>query len=502
MKSKKIYILALTGIILPVIIIQAYNLYIEKAFWLDEWLVIYNLKFKTIKELFGPLSYWQYFPKLYLFIIKFFTSFFNFNYISLRIIPLTAQMLNIFLISFYLGKKIFDNSDLNYHYYKTVLLLIIYLSFPTTILYFMQVKHYSMESLCSTIAIIQYLNMYNYLKSNRPYSMRSFILIIPYLLIPFFSYNYPIVASINILLFIILGIKHLLEGDIKTSLKALLPVSFFILGIALVYLFDIRYVLLSSQAKTYWSKYIASYSNFDSFHANFKLSLNKFFTILFHFKHKFHLSIFGNTLESIFKLSFSILIFLGIIKTISKLYTLLNDCRNQKSFDHVDSSKEHIFHKADVINPENTCSIIDLIFLKSIDIYFMILLIITWVLYFLGILPIGPNRLNYFLAIPMIYFLINGTFLFNSNFSFTVPTLKCTLKLKYINYILIVITSVISVLIFTGAYYYESKGKNTIFSQQTYNIYKNALNEANKKNISNIIVSKKKHRLDSIIPDY
>src|SRR5579872_4873160 len=45
-----------------------------KPFWIDEWRVIYNLKYKNFIALFGPLDYMQQFPRVYFELIKAFAS--------------------------------------------------------------------------------------------------------------------------------------------------------------------------------------------------------------------------------------------------------------------------------------------------------------------------------------------------------------------------------------------------------------------------------------------
>ncbi len=56
-----------------------------KPFWVDEWRVIYNLKYKNAAAIFGPLDFMQQFPRVYLVLIKLFTSFFDYSYFTLRL---------------------------------------------------------------------------------------------------------------------------------------------------------------------------------------------------------------------------------------------------------------------------------------------------------------------------------------------------------------------------------------------------------------------------------
>ena len=50
-----------------------------KPFWVDEWFIIYNLKTKNAAALFGQLEFMQQFPRVYLVLLKSFTSFFNYR---------------------------------------------------------------------------------------------------------------------------------------------------------------------------------------------------------------------------------------------------------------------------------------------------------------------------------------------------------------------------------------------------------------------------------------
>lgn len=51
-----------------------------RPFWIDEWRIIYNLKFKTAEGLRGPMDFMQQFPRAYLQLIKAFTALFNCSY--------------------------------------------------------------------------------------------------------------------------------------------------------------------------------------------------------------------------------------------------------------------------------------------------------------------------------------------------------------------------------------------------------------------------------------
>jgi len=118
-------------VILFAIFSQLYSLIQIKAFWLDEWFILYNIKYKTYSELFGNLFYIQQFPRIYLILIKALAEIFNYNYFILRLVPTLMQIINIILIAFLIRKIVFPNNK-----YKGFLFILFFLSFQITWFYF------------------------------------------------------------------------------------------------------------------------------------------------------------------------------------------------------------------------------------------------------------------------------------------------------------------------------------------------------------------------------
>lgn len=121
----------------------------HKSFWLDEIFVLYNLKFSSLESLFGPF-YGAPFPRAYLAIIQQFATVFNFSFVSLRLIPLSIQCLNVVLFAL-VFRKFAPAESRRY----LGLISLIFLCNDTTVWCFSQVKQYSMELLCALIAMLQ-----------------------------------------------------------------------------------------------------------------------------------------------------------------------------------------------------------------------------------------------------------------------------------------------------------------------------------------------------------
>lgn len=124
----------------------------EKTFWLDEWFVIYNLKFKTFAQIVSKnLDFQQQMPTGIWIFYKIFGGLFEYSYLSLRILPFMAQLIAIFILVKYVFKKIGINN-----LFDQLLYIVAYLACDTTVFYFMQVKQYSFESLGIVLGLYQF----------------------------------------------------------------------------------------------------------------------------------------------------------------------------------------------------------------------------------------------------------------------------------------------------------------------------------------------------------
>ena len=83
-----------------------------RPFWVDEWRIIYNLKFKSEEELWGKLAFMQQFPRLYLSLLKLFTAKLHYSYFSLRLPSFligTAAMWGVYR----LAGKVYEPNNYN-----------------------------------------------------------------------------------------------------------------------------------------------------------------------------------------------------------------------------------------------------------------------------------------------------------------------------------------------------------------------------------------------------
>ena len=145
------------GLILLSVGCQIYSLVNIKGFWLDEWFILYNIKFRNYPDLFGNLYYAQQFPRIYLCIVKFISELFNYNYFAIRVLPFSIQVINIFLIYFFIGNILFPKCKI-----KAFLFILFFLSFHTTLFYFSQLKAYTMDIFFAFMSIWYF----NYLSGN------------------------------------------------------------------------------------------------------------------------------------------------------------------------------------------------------------------------------------------------------------------------------------------------------------------------------------------------
>ena len=212
-------------------------------FFLDEWAIIYNIKYKTHHQLWGHLDKMQQFPRTYLQIVKWFSAFSDFSYWSLRRPSFIVSCCGI-SYAIYLSTKLY--TDTLYRW----LWVLIYAAYPASILYFVLTKQYTMEMLMALVGIAQLSMLIGLSNGNKPANWKYALLCISLLFAPSFSYTYPMVAApiFAIILLNTLAFK-------KNISKTWLPLICCILGIIMLYLHDIRQVMADSGMKNYWKDY-------------------------------------------------------------------------------------------------------------------------------------------------------------------------------------------------------------------------------------------------------
>jgi len=362
---------------LSIILTQLYSILNERAFWGDEWAILENIKYRGYRDLFKNLLNYQQFPRVYLTIIKYFSEMFNYNYLSLRTIPFTAQTVNI-LLSFYICKMIFEDSK--YSNQKTYCLFLLFLSYPTSLTYYSQVKQYSMEIFLSILAIWQFLKL-NSLHGKRLQTTWLYITInIIFLIGPFLSYTYAIVAAPIMLFFIITVV---LEYDRHWfSNRYIIPSVNFSIACLFAYYIDVRHVLSDPYMSDYWSKHFVYLNDLKSV-INSLYNLYLFLSL--------HMSADAT------KYSYYINYLIHVMKIITTILAMVG----------IVSSLQKILGKKRLRSSE-IVSILAFGKNMTIHTYFVVLLIITLFLYLIKMLPLGNHRLNCFAVLMLSFFIVEG----------------------------------------------------------------------------------------------
>jgi len=232
-----------------------------KPFWVDEWRVIYNLKFKTAAAIWGPLDFMQQFPRVYIEIIKAFTSLFDYSYFTLR---LPSYLVGSFAIFFCyrLANRIYGTTHFN-----RFLFVMILVSCSTFTEYFVQVKQYTMDILLSLVAIWQLLELLGINDSAKMNRSRYIMLCASLLIVPFFSYTYPIAIAPAFVVLLVQSIYMVRTAENKTSLKKVLllkwlPSLFSVISIVTFYVTDVSQLMRDQQMQGYWGALLME----DGFH--------------------------------------------------------------------------------------------------------------------------------------------------------------------------------------------------------------------------------------------
>ena len=390
---------------------------------------LYNIKFRNYAALFDNLYYAQQFPRVYLCIVKFLSEIFNYNYFAIRILPFLFQVINIFLVYFLISKIVFPKNKL-----KALLFVLLFLSFHTTLFYFSQLKHYTMDIFFTLISTWYFYELSSYYERITTKSLVYISMLLCIFIGPFFSYTFPIVIAPLMIGFFI---TFLLEYNNKIfSIKALLPIILFIISLCLNYYTDLQFVLHDK----------GQYHNFDMFVMNYSsvgliwkglLNIIWLFTSIFFFD-KYY--------------SPSFLYLLYIIKILVLIFSLLGFVM--------------IFYNEIVkIKKPGFFGSLSLKKTPGIQIYFLLLFFITMFLYLVRMLPMGTHRINYFCFIYISYFFITGVF----------ATIKKFNRAKYV---------LLPVIIFAAAFpaiesnICELKNTNLNFDQKIYSNVGHAINIA------------------------
>ena len=326
-----------------------------RPFWIDEWRVIYNLKFKDAHALWGQLDFLQQFPRCYLEIIKAFTSCFDYSYFSLRLPSFIAGTLTI-LVCYDLMNRIYSRDRIN-----RFLFVMILVSASTFTGYYVQIKQYSMDLLLCLIALWQLLELLK-VNSMQPLRRGSYVLLCASLLVaPFFSYTYPI--TIAPVFFI--QVTHSISGihnrvvsrrEWKLLFLQLFPLFLSAAGIIVFYVTDAAQLMADKPMHHFWAHLMMD----DGFSA--KVFFYGFYNLFAEIGSGiFYWCVFG---------------VLGTLSFFTGTWAILKGLREKKFRDY-----------------------------DPVLLYSSLLLLTVFGLFFAGMLPLGEPRLNAF-AIPSVSVLI------------------------------------------------------------------------------------------------
>ncbi|MDD5013962.1 MAG: hypothetical protein PHW73_02525, partial [Atribacterota bacterium] len=153
-----------------------------RPLWLDENFVLENIKNLNTKQILGPLGNYQYFPRVYLLLIKSFSQQFNYSVLSLRLFPLIAM-----ISAFFVWLKIYKKELLDRWQYLLVLFSFAsayYMSY-----YAAEFKHYSMDVLTVGLFCLYFSQQKQLINKDEPLRTRFVIATLLLPLTILFSYS-------------------------------------------------------------------------------------------------------------------------------------------------------------------------------------------------------------------------------------------------------------------------------------------------------------------------
>ena len=325
-----------------------------KPFWVDEWRVIYNLKFKTAATIWGPLDFMQQFPRLYIEIIKAFSSLFDYSYFTLRL-PSFLVGTGSIMLCYRLMTRIYPARHFNRFLFVMTLV-----SCGTFTEYFVQIKQYTMDIFLSLVAIWQLLELLDIGKAVKFTDRKYLLLCASCLIVPSFSYTYP-VAIAPVFVVLMAQSLHLLRaggitGSRRTLLLKWLPASLSIMGIAIFYIADVSQLMHDEHMHGYWAHLMMGGG----------FSWSSFFLNIW--------NLFAEIGSGLF-----FWYIMGILGLASFIYSLRNSIRDMANGNLSNAS--------------------------LLRLYSVVLLVLSIIMFALGKLPLGEPRFNVF-AIPAISLLI------------------------------------------------------------------------------------------------
>lgn len=222
-----------------------------KPFGVDEWRLIYNIKFKDPVALWSQLDFVQQFPRAYLELIKIFSAPFDYSYFTLRL-PSFIVGTTIIFFCYRLMNKIYY--PLQRTHYLFILILIASQAFLE---HFIEVKQYTMDILLSLVAIWQLIELLS-LHGSYANKGRYALLCLTFFITPFFSYTYPIAVAPVYIIIAMQSINQIIIVRSFAYTKAYLfqkwlPLIIGVVGITIFYFTDVSQVMADKGMHQYWA---------------------------------------------------------------------------------------------------------------------------------------------------------------------------------------------------------------------------------------------------------
>lgn len=240
-----------------------------RPFWIDEWRIIYNLKYKDANGLWGPLDYMQQFPRVYISIIKSITYHFHYSYTSLRA-PSFVVGVALMALAYRLMQRIYPTGSLNRY-----LFVMVYVSGCTFTNYFVQIKQYSMDLFLCLVALWQMLEILQLSRAQRINTRNYLILCMSFLIVPYFSYTYPLsIGPVYVVLFF-QSVRYWAQPlpaaqKVKTLALQWLPLALCAFSIVVFYIIDVAQLMADGDMRKFWGHLMMKNGfNWRSFFINF-----------------------------------------------------------------------------------------------------------------------------------------------------------------------------------------------------------------------------------------
>ena len=241
-----------------------FHLATRRPLWADEFLLFNNFRELKPLEIFGILKYSQGFPRLYLFIIRNFSFLFQFDVLSLRILPFIFM-----LSSFAIWLNIFKKEEKEEFGY---LLFILSWSGSTLMSYYAaEFKQYSAELFAAGVFTHFIIKQRGLLKNenlNLPLAL-SYVLLPGLVLFSYTSYFFILLPAYNLLL-----------TNRKNKSSFIYLVIYLVSTLIFVfssYNYDIRYTITNPGLTGYWKAYFISTDSFYKFIGTFWEGLRRIY---------------------------------------------------------------------------------------------------------------------------------------------------------------------------------------------------------------------------------